>query len=50
MTDRELMRRVFPERVVRAVEREIEMRNAEENTHDSDSPSPDKDSLEHPKS
>ena len=41
MTDAELLRQVFPERVAREIEREVGLRNIEEETeerdHDSDS-------------
>ena len=42
MTDRELLRQVFPERVVKALEHEIEMRNADTNDPDQPPGSPDK--------
>jgi len=42
MDDRELLRAVFPERVVRRVEEEIGLRNPEQK-RDSDGSHPDKD-------
>ena len=45
MTDAELLRTVFPERVAKEIERKVGLRNAEDDDHEPDSQSPDKDSL-----
>jgi len=43
MTDAELLRQVFPERVAKEIEKEVGLRNADD--HDPDSDPPDKASL-----
>ena len=40
MSDRELLRTVFPERVAKEIEREVERLNSEDDKADSDSPPP----------